>query len=275
MNINSYLINEFPSELQYKISEYLKIGDLNKIMQVSKAWYKLFSSNLIWEPIAKSFNIGKLRVNRTYELLIHKNLIINWLCRQVLNNNDLVYDYRSLVRKQLILIDERKINFAYGYIYLSIFKNVKVIQNLTHIKIELNQTKKSNKEMIDRLTNAVNNQNPSLLHEQITLFQFEDKCFRAPMVRVTLSARIKNINFEGHFILLRIYNHTTKEIIKRQHHFSSSYFYSSHPQKVYREYGMPWSAKKIKFYKQLFKGKPVELSIECSECCEKNIYQLI
>jgi hypothetical protein len=96
------LITGFSKDVQHLVAEYLTMQDLNKCMRVSQVWQNLFSSDFMWEPIAKKFDIKKKELNSFHQFV--NATVVNYLPNFF--KNQLLNDYKSLAYQKLLLEEQ-------------------------------------------------------------------------------------------------------------------------------------------------------------------------
>jgi hypothetical protein len=182
--ITNQLITGFPKDVQHLVAEYLTIQDLNQCMRVSHVWQNLFDSDVMWEPIAKKFDIQKAEINSIHKFVIEKTNIVNYL--PDLLKNQLLNDYKSLTHQKL---SSAKQDYQKKYPeFVKVFDGITAIRHLPTVETTF-----------DKLTNEYNYE----------AYQFDDKHFTSPIVRAIVKW---DDNSKEDFILLRIRNNSTNVI---------------------------------------------------------------
>ena len=192
--ITNSLITELPFDLQHHVAEYLTMPDLNKCMQVSQAWKNLFSSDVMWRPIAKEFKVEKIELNSIHQFI--NSAIIKYLpdfFRSKLN------DYKSLTYQKIVLEKEY---FQKKYPeFMEVFDGITAILHLPTIEMT------SDEMIVERGLSGL-----------LESYYFRDKYFTSPIVRVIFKENDVRVIFkesddsQRDFILLRIRNNATGKI---------------------------------------------------------------
>jgi hypothetical protein len=180
-------ITDCPKDVQPLVAEYLTIQDLSRCTRVSQAWQNLFSSDIMWKPIAKKFDIQKEEINSIHKFVIEKTNIVNYLPNFL--KNQLLNDYKSLTYQKLSYYQKNYPEF------LKVFDGITAIRRLPATEIT---------------DNLINNKTRHL----------NSKYFTSPIVRAILKNNY--ISYEIEFILLRIRNNATGEIYRDAISFGSS-----------------------------------------------------
>jgi hypothetical protein len=185
--ITNALISGFPKDLQQRlVAEYLTMQDLNKCMRVSHVWQNLFSSDVMWEPIAEKFDIKKKELN-SFHQFVNAN-VVNYLPNFV--KTKLLNDYKSLVYQKLLL-DEQDFQKKYPE-FVKVFDGITAIRHLPTIEVTPDK----------------------LIYEYDSFtdfYYFDYKHFTSPIVRAIVKW---GDNSKTDFILLRIRNNATGEIYR-------------------------------------------------------------
>jgi hypothetical protein len=235
--ITNALITGFPKDLQQRlVTKYLTMRDLNKCMRVSQAWQNLFSSDVMWEPIAEKFDIKKKEFNSFHHFVNATvvNYIPNFLKNQFLN------DYKSLVCQKLSY-EEQDFQMKYPE-FVEMFDGITAIRHLPTIEITSDK----------------------LIHEHSglkELYYFDSKHFTSPIVRAIVKW---DDNSKEDFILLRIRNNSTNVIyldaISFHSYFRVRCFTIDHTRRHNRVICSMYSdvtAEKLDRLQRLIQGKPI------------------
>jgi hypothetical protein len=191
-------ITSFPEDLQHLVAKYLTMQDLNKCMRVSQVWQNLFSSDVMWEPIAKKVDIKKKELNSFHQFVNATvvNYLPNFVKATVVDyipnfvKNQLLNDYKSLAYQKLLL-EEQDFQKKYPE-FVKLFDGITAIRHLPTIEVTP-----------DELINE---------HNGFTDFYYFDyKHFTSPIVRAIVKG---GDNSKTDFILLRIRNNATGEIYR-------------------------------------------------------------
>jgi Dynamin GTPase effector domain len=196
--ITNQLITGFPKDVQHLVAEYLTRQDLNECMRVSQAWQNLFSSDVMWEPITKKFDIKKKELNSFHQFVNATivNYIPNFVKATIVDyipnfvKNQFLNDYKSLAYQKLLL-EEQDFQKKYPE-FVKVFDGITAIRHLPTIEVTP-----------DELINE---------HNGFTDFYYFDyKHFTSPIVRAIVKW---GDNSKTDFILLRIRNNATGEIYR-------------------------------------------------------------
>ncbi len=100
---NNYLLVNLPEDIQDIIVRKLNINDLNKCLQVSKLWNKLFSQDVVWKNIKENYGLEMTPTEHTLRQAQGKPYI-GWIFRSL--NHLISIDNKSLVCSYVLRQDE-------------------------------------------------------------------------------------------------------------------------------------------------------------------------
>jgi hypothetical protein len=253
------LITGFPEELHHLVAKYLTMQDLNKCMRVSHVWQNLFSSNVMWEPIAKKLDIKKKELNSFHQFVNATvvNYIPNFVKATIVYyvpnfvKNQLLNDDKSLVCQKLSS-EEQDFQKKYPE-FVKVFDGITAIRHLPTIEI-------TPEDLMPEIISDDLNYESYVRMGLKDLCYFKDEHFFAPVVRLTL----KRESFSEIFILFRIRDNETGTIYRDAISFFSlgkeRYFTIDHVRSGHRIIATIYSnvtQERLDRLQRLIQGKPV------------------